>query len=518
MHSVPPLARCWERPRCQLTHRKELSVGLKVDSSFLKFVTMGAVGTRRVQELLAGTGFRPIELERYSRSNKIWATKVKRLRLPDLLCVQTGLRVEVRAKSKLAIKMSDAENNPNRRWNTGLADRDVIAFVHVREMPDGRIEAAPNAEFFWAEDLRITEGQSRLGPPKSASEGAERDREWASIVAKENGVVEIVDRERARFTVRFQTGRRHTYQLNGKSAYLSEGDGFVANSQFLAGIPGAKAILQGANRATWDPRALLESDSPVDRYVGVKALGVVGEAVDIQRILPIAERDPDGRVAVEAAATLVRLEEPRGVDLLREAINNPAFAYLRMEALLALGEFRETPFAPQCVRLLVETASRDDLRDDEARQAAIWGLGKDGLGAYHELMDFLDTESEDELVHATCAFGADAGNLVAELVAMLLNERSSQRQRASASFILARTIPEEITVPSLLARFNSVSEDANNWILATLGQMSPNAVVPLATPELAARLAPLHLTAPETNWTRSEPLVASLAFVRKQTV
>lgn len=56
-------------------------MGLKVDSSFLKFVTMGALGTRRVQELMVRAGLQPIELERYSRSNKIWATKVKRLRL-----------------------------------------------------------------------------------------------------------------------------------------------------------------------------------------------------------------------------------------------------------------------------------------------------------------------------------------------------------------------------------------------------------------------------------------------------
>ena len=102
-------------------------MGLKVDSSFLKFLTMGALGTRRVHELMTHAGLQPIELERYSRSNKIWSTKMKRLRLPELLCVRTGLRVEVRAKSKCAIKMSDAENNPDRRWNTGLADRDMIA-------------------------------------------------------------------------------------------------------------------------------------------------------------------------------------------------------------------------------------------------------------------------------------------------------------------------------------------------------------------------------------------------------
>ena len=78
-------------------------MGLKVDSSFLKFVTMGALGARRVCQLMAHAGLQPIKLERYSRSNRIWSTKVKRLRLPNLLfCVRTGLRVEVRAKTSSA--------------------------------------------------------------------------------------------------------------------------------------------------------------------------------------------------------------------------------------------------------------------------------------------------------------------------------------------------------------------------------------------------------------------------------
>jgi hypothetical protein len=152
-------------------------MSFKVDSSFLKFVTMGALGARRVSELMTRAGLSPVELERYSRSNKIWSTKVKRLRLPDLLCARTGLRIEVRAKSDLTIKMSDAPTNPERRWNTGLAARDMIAFVLIREAEDGTLQAADNAELFWVEDLQATEEHSRLGPPKSASEGAERDRE-----------------------------------------------------------------------------------------------------------------------------------------------------------------------------------------------------------------------------------------------------------------------------------------------------------------------------------------------------
>jgi hypothetical protein len=180
-------------------------MGLKVNSSFLKFVTMGALGARRVSKLMVDAGLQPIELERYALSNKIWATKVKRLRLPDLLCVRTGLRVEVRAKSKLTIKMSDAPTKPDRRWNSGLVPEDMIAFVLIREAEDGTLHAADNAELFKVERLIATEANSKLGPPKSASEGAERDREWPSTVATRNGVVQAVDE--TRMSVRLENGR-----------------------------------------------------------------------------------------------------------------------------------------------------------------------------------------------------------------------------------------------------------------------------------------------------------------------
>ena len=94
-------------------------MGFKDDTSFLRFLSMGAAGARQAIIYLRSKGFEPIELERYCTSNKIWATKVKRLRLPDLLCVRTGMRVEVRAKSDLRIRMSDAPTRPDRRWDGG---------------------------------------------------------------------------------------------------------------------------------------------------------------------------------------------------------------------------------------------------------------------------------------------------------------------------------------------------------------------------------------------------------------
>jgi hypothetical protein len=87
-------------------------VGFKANTSFLRFVTMGARGVHHMMKQLRALGFEPIELERYSGSNKIWTTKIKRLRLADILCVRTGLRVEVRCKSDLKIKMSDPFPSP----------------------------------------------------------------------------------------------------------------------------------------------------------------------------------------------------------------------------------------------------------------------------------------------------------------------------------------------------------------------------------------------------------------------
>jgi hypothetical protein len=479
---------------------------------------MGALGARRVCNLMADAGLQPIELERYSRSNKIWSTKVKRLRLPDLLCVRTGLRVEVRAKSDLTIKMSDAPTNPDRRWNTGLAPRDMIAFVLIREAEDGTLQAAENAELFWVQTLQATEANSRLGPPKSASEGAERDREWPSIVTSTNGVVQALDE--VRISTRLDTGRNQTYQFRGKTAYFSVGQRFLADTQFLAGLPAEKAAFPNPREVRWKPRDLLGSASPIDRYVAVKALGVVGAAPDFPAITNIAEHDPEGRVALEAAASLVRLGTDHGLALLRAAIDEPQLPFLRMEAVLALSELHGTPLAGRCADLLAEYAQAEALLNNEVRQAAIWGLGKDGLRSYTRLLAFLDAQDEDELVHAVCAFGPDASVAVADhLVAVLTDEAASDRKRASASLVLARTIPAAISAPRLVALRTHASAVTRDWALATLGQMSPAATRDYITDRtLVAQLRPLQLTSPETNWTRSEQITDTLTFVRKQTI
>jgi DNA-directed RNA polymerase specialized sigma24 family protein len=90
----------------------------------------------------------------------------------------------------------------------------------------------------------------------------------------------------------------------------------------------------------------------------------------------------EGRVALEAAVALVRLGSTRGLEILCNAIDNPRVDFLRMEAVLALSELAGTPLTPHCAQVLSEYARSERFIGNKVRQAAIWGLGKDGLRTY----------------------------------------------------------------------------------------------------------------------------------------
>ena len=81
-------------------------MAFKEDESFLLFLTMGAVGSAVAWRELEKLGHTIVELDRGGGGNKLWATKLKRQRPPDLLCTRCGTRFEVRAKSNIEIRMS----------------------------------------------------------------------------------------------------------------------------------------------------------------------------------------------------------------------------------------------------------------------------------------------------------------------------------------------------------------------------------------------------------------------------
>lgn len=485
-------------------------MGLKADTSFLRYLSMGAIGVRQTINQLRATGFTPIELERYCGSNKIWATKVKRLRLPDLLCVRTGLRLEVRAKSDLQIKMSDAPTNPERTWDAGLRDDDVAAFIAIVEDEAGQ-RPADQAVFFRIKELRDAVAQSRLGPPKSASEGAERDRTWPAIIPSGNGIVQAVTAEKLIVEIEREgrAPRRQTYTLNGKSVYARPGDAFQGEVSILAGTPARLANLPAFANREYDPLAELRAASAVDRYAAVKALPHRADLRD--RAVPALEQllriEQDERVVLEAAGSSAALGSDLGQERIAAVLWGEGRNDFRMEAVLILTELG-SPFARN---ELIRIASDERFAENEIRQAAVWGLGKAGLRAYDEILPFIDDQNEDLAAHAIVAFGSDTPEAVIRTLTRELIE-GEPRSAAAASEVL-KLIGNETTLRVLI----EAAEDGSEWVLATLGRLPPEIVRPaVAGTKLMAQLAPMLLLSESSNWLATEDRVIDIAFLTKQ--
>lgn len=489
-------------------------MGFKVDASFLRFLTMGAVGVRSAMTDLQAKGFRPVELERYCTSNKIWATKVKRLRLPDLLCVRTGLRVEVRAKSDLKVRMSDAPKNPDRHWDVGLRDADVVAFVAC-DGGGGEVEALGPPVYFLVRDLRATVRYTKLGPPKSASEGAECDREWKCTVPSQDG--EVLDVTREKIATKLSSGRRQTYRLDGeprRRSYVRAGDRFLGRASIIAGVVKRLAPLDAAGGGSWDPLAALKAADAVDRYAAAKSVPLRDVPLDSVRrvLLDGMANDGDERVALEMAATAARI----GMDEGLEQVEATAWGHdrddLRMEAVLILTELGSGAAASGLKRI----AASQDLAGQELRQAAAWGLGKLGCRAYRELVDLIGDGDDEVAMHAVAAFGTDAPE---DVVLSLVGELQSgdARTRAAASKAL-QVIGSESVLRGLVAAARSRGGE-RRWVLATLGGLDPAAVrSALAGDELLDEIEPLLMLSPSENWLSTAERAEDLRFLLKQSL
>jgi hypothetical protein len=484
-------------------------MGLKADDSFLHYVTMGAVATRHVMRFLTGVGFEPVVLERGSTSNKIWSTKVKRLRLADVVCVKTGVRFEVRGKSDLQVKMSDSPSNPDRQWDAPLGLEDLIAFVPCDSTPDGVVvRGAPS--FFRTGDLKESEALSKLGPPKSAQEGAERDRTWPSTIPTESGKVLSVDS--SRIVTELDSGRKRTYQLKGKTPYVKPGDTFRGGVTFLAGVVSQLADIKSYLNRQWDPLADLASDDPTDRYVAARAIPFRNEDPTVRRqALEVAlQNEQEDRTRLELASSAARLCSRPGKNALLDVVWKPVPGtpeYLPMEAILILSEIRE----PWATDALVNIAKSPQFSGNEIRQAAIWGLGRTGHKSYDRIVQFL-SDSEDEVVmHAIAAFGADTPvEPIQQLVSLLVTD-PSDRIRAAASEAL-RCIGSQAVASALEAAASSGSP----WIPATLGRLSSTVLAGINNLALLAAAAPVRMLAEETNWLMSRATSTEYQFLLKQ--
>lgn len=372
-------------------------MNFKADWSFLEKISMGAISSKEVIRQLNCCGHNMIELERYSTSNKIWSTKIKRLRLPDLICLNCGCRIESRAKSKLDVRMSDNEHNPDRRWDAGLRDQDVVAFIQCTHSDDWLPGSETN--YFETKSMRESVEWSKLGPAKSAGEGAERDRIWPSCIPKKDGTVrEVIESDdKYQIKVEYNDGSKYTYSLRkdkGYHVYCKRGDTFLANEVMIAGTPTQKKDMSTCS-LTYDFLNDLRSSQKEVRYAGVKAIGYLEKRVDlIDALKQLKSSEQDDRIKLEIYASLIRLGEDVWDEFDNYAMNLDEPMY-RFEYVLILGELSGINEASaKLCEIALDTNS-----DSELRSAAAWGIEvkKDYIG---ELFRISSCNNDSVAAHA----------------------------------------------------------------------------------------------------------------------
>ncbi len=349
---------------------EELIMNFKTDWSFLEKISMGAVGTQAVIDELNRHGHQVIELERYCTSNKIWSTKIKRLRMPDLICLKCGKRIESRAKSKLEVKMSDTDSNPDRRWNVGLRKEDLVAFINCYKGINGW-ETNGVVNLFSVDSMEIAENKSKLGAPKSPGEGSEKDRNWPCYVPKKDGFVEeIIDNSKKhQLRLKYDDGSTYTYSCKDKEHYCIEGERFFSDASILAGVLPKKERIE-CEEGPYDFIDDIKSNRHEIRYAGVKALGFLPRTdIGIKKLYDIVRNGDDVRIQLEAYASLIRLGEDVWEELKKYAYSIQDDAY-KMEFVLILGELSGYENG---IKMLYEIID-DESFFDEMRAAAVWGL------------------------------------------------------------------------------------------------------------------------------------------------
>jgi len=411
-------------------------VGFKEDADFARFVSMGASGTAAVaRHLRERHGHQTIELERYAMANKVWQTKVKRLRLPDLLCAACGRRVESRAKSALAIVLSDSDT-PGREWYAGgLRDDDLYAFIRADLSTFPPVVGQP--VFFSSAALHYAFPYAKRTSRKAASQGAEVTLAWPSWVPGKSGWFRGVD-EQDRIVCEFDDGSRRAYwqwrNWPVRRTYLEAGARIEGDDTMVAGVVEQPGPLT-CSGAVWDVETDLQAEDPTTVYAAVKAAGILADERLLGALVTIAQRDRvDWRVRLEVYASLARLDPTGWTKPISALALDPRRPdEQRMEAVFVLSEIPTS----EAASALAEVATLGDDGDSELRAAAVWGLGRGVPPRPDLLLPFACDPVDLVGLHAIVALQ----EIPAELLPTLLDWLQADDRRAATASALRSFTP-----------------------------------------------------------------------------
>ncbi|WIG58309.1 MAG: hypothetical protein OJF49_001054 [Ktedonobacterales bacterium] len=438
----------------------------KTDTSFLEKLSIGAIGTQRVFADLTDAGHQPIELERGSRSFKIWREiKIKRIRVPDILCIRCGTRVESRGKTKFEVSMSHSLADAERAWNSGLYDQDYVALVGVHKRGEAPIdwEADQNVSYIQVGemDTAFRAGLVKSTTPKGAQEGFESRLIWPSTIAAAAGIVLAVDASSIRIR-RTADNRTVSYRWRSPGVKPSVKAGEqVVEDQIIASVVTPHPSFSCAPIAAEEHfLRRLRSASVSERYAAAKALRFLPTSEPILAALTDRLKDSDEHIYVrmEAAATLARADRAEGWDFIRQRLQDD-YPQHRLEAVIILAELDK----PSSITLLQAVLS-DPTQHAEVRAGAAWSLGELGdpssieslVNAFGELADVIRVEAARALARFAPAY---SGNLIDRFGS------ASATLRPGIAWALSKS--GQFNISELLTA--RTDEDARQWISYILG-------------------------------------------------
>lgn len=452
---------------------------MKSKESFQTKLAIGAIGTKRVISDLAGQGHMPIELEKGSTSFKLWTEiKAKRLRVPDVLCVRCGTRVETRSKSKPEVSMSHSESDPERVWNYGLADSDYVAFVLCRQTGKLAVDwtASDLVQYISVKDLGEAkrEGKAELSKVKGGEEGFERRYIWPSRFASRAGKVVEISGEKLRYRPADNHPKKISISLSKElpseeslplPALVQVGDD-VAEGQILASVvPVVRRFSCRGDKDVSYYADLAKSTSRVDRFAAVRALAFT-EPAESEVVLNSVVKNEKEEVLIrlEAAASLERLSPGLGMPAIKQFLGD-SIQSVRFDAITSLASLE----AAEAGRLLQDILF-DKTQSPELRAAAAWGLGEIGdEKATSSLITAFDLSQHGIRVEAARALLSILRRHASEkavLRSVLSDFKGGQRQkRAGIAWAIGRA--QALSAQDVLDCL--VDEDARQWVAYAIG-------------------------------------------------
>ncbi len=432
---------------------------------------MGAVGVRKVFEDLKEQGHCPLELERGSMSFKIWKNiKIKRIRVPDIFCIDCGCRIESRAKTSFEISMSHSLSDPERGWDYGLNDNDFVALVVCKRNGVSPIDwqADEKVQYISVGDLRFAQKNNHaiLVKPKGAEEGFETRISWPAVIAKSDGKIKTITDEIIQYQ-RFHDNRVITLSLDRQGIklkpFVQDGDNISIHQVLAAVISVTRKIPCSRKMSEDNYIAQLSSQSLSERYTAARVLSMFSSEKSFKALLDQMNNEEEHiYVRLEAAASLARHGQEEGWSFIEKCLGDK-YLQNRLEAVIILGEIQVDKSCQMLCSVL-----EDNQQHPEIRAGAAWALGElHNKSALKTLVDSFSTIHESVRNEAAKSLAKLAFHFSKDL----LNDfpQVASDKRPGIAWALSKSGGFELE--DLLGIL--VDEDTRHWISYILGTQNP---------------------------------------------